>query len=213
MNVRVNDSLCDVLSISTNLSFHLEILRTTTMSKENLIDDETHEVNIFNPNLVNSSTQTVIRVYPFVIEGVTQFADIKSDKKIQTVLTVKQNLESNKFYTLLRYTPFQDIKEDSVRVLDIPRFRKLQFVSNSVPQNAEEKAAEFSMIDDDGVGYICSDVLQRLQNRTPKAYKDAEAQTDVRARPHILDSVSVASIFIDGSTLTIPSPCCRRKSM
>lgn len=200
-----------VTCISRYISNVLKLLRNNIMSEENLTDDETNVVNRFNSNLVDSSTQTVIRVYPFFIEGVTNCAEVKSDKKIQTTLSVKQNLEDNKFYTLLRYTPFQDITEDSLRVIQIPRPRKLQFLGLPIPQNVDKKAAKFAMADDDGVGYICCEVLHHLENRTSKAYQDAEVQTDVRACPHLLDTESVATVFIDGSSQTMN--CSRSKSV
>lgn len=173
-------------------------------------DDDTHEVNPYDPNLVNSSTQTVIRVYPFVIEGVTHFADVKSDKKNQTTLSVRHDLESNKFYTLLRYTPFQDIKEDSLRVIEIPRFRKLNFITLAMPDNLDETIKKFTLEDDDGVGYLCSEVLRRAEGKITKSYKDAEVQTEVRAVPHLLEPAAVATVITDSQVQTMT--CCRRKS-
>lgn len=172
--------------------------------------DETHEVNPYNPNLINSSTQTVIRVYPFVIEGVTHFADVKSDKKNQTAVSARHDLESAKFYSLLRYTPFQDIKEDCLRVMEIPRFRKLTFYTLAMPDNLEETVKMFTLADDDGAGYVCSEVLRRAEGKTTRSYQDAEVQTDVRAYPHILEPSKVATVVTDVQVQA--QSCCRRNS-
>lgn len=170
------------------------------------------EETVISSNLTDSSTQTVIRVYPFILEGFSHYANIQSDKKIQTTLSVKQDLESSKFYSLLRYTPFQDIKEDSLRVIEIPRPRRLQFSSFALHKNLDVIAKMFSLEDDDGVGYICSEVLHRVEHKFTKALKDAEVQTDLMVSPHILDpaSQSVAIVYNDSGNQTRPH--CRRYS-
>lgn len=167
-----------------------------------MITNEDQEVNEYNPNLVNSSTQTVIRVHPFIFDGNNEYAEVKSDKKVQTALNVSHDLNSSKFYSLLRYTPFQDIRENSLRVFEIPRSRRLQFSSLAQNDNLDQKAVNFTLEDDDGVGYVCTEILRRLRNRVSKAYVDAEAQTDVRVSPQLLDSQAVATVICDADVQT-----------
>lgn len=173
-------------------------------------DDISDEVNIYNASLIDSSTQTVIRVYPFILEGYSDFARIKSDKKSQTALSVKPDLENSKFYSMLRYTPFPDIKEDSLRVIEIPRPRKLHFSSFAHHENIEKHAIMFSLADDDGAGYVCSEVLHRIESRFTISYRTVEIQTDIQVTPHLLNPNAVASVFIDNGAQTNIN--CRRHS-
>nr|CAH7740002.1 unnamed protein product [Callosobruchus chinensis] len=161
---------------------------------------------------VDQSVQTVIKVSPHVLDTVTDYATVTSDKKMQTLIATKPRDQNSQFYSLLCYTPFQDIREDALRVLELPRKPRLQIKSAATSQDIERAAIRFSLLDDDGVGYICSEVMHRRALRSKRAFVEASTQTDLKIHPHILDD-SVAKVFMDSSTITNPInvPSCSRK--
>nr|CAI5858077.1 unnamed protein product [Callosobruchus analis] len=161
----------------------------------------------------DQSVQTIIRVSPHVFDTITDYAVVSSDKKMQTLIATKPRDQNSQFYSMLCYTPFQDIKEDALRVLELPRKPRLQIKSAATSQDILKAALKFSLLDDDGVGYICSEVMHRRALRFKKAFTEASTQTDLHVQPHILND-SVAKVFKDSSAMTnpIPAPSCSRKS-
>ncbi|CAH1104602.1 unnamed protein product [Psylliodes chrysocephalus] len=142
----------------------------------------------------HANTQTIIKVHPHMLE-IDQIPKVTTDRRQGTVLSITPKPDNN-FYSLLRYTPYSDIKENSIRVLDIPRLPKLQFHSIAESEEMEQRAREFSLADDDGVGYLCCSLIRRelCHNRT--CFFDSEAQTDVSVVPHVLlDDNNVAFVF------------------
>ncbi|VEN60895.1 unnamed protein product [Callosobruchus maculatus] len=162
---------------------------------------------------VDQSVQTVIKVSPHVLDTTTNYATVTSDKKMQTLIATRPKDLSSQFYSMLCYTPFQDIKEDAIRVLELPRKPRLQIKSAATSQDILKAAVSFSLLDDDGVGYICSEVMHRRALRFKKAYVEASTQTDLHIHPHILND-SVAKVFIDSGVMTNPinAPTCSRKT-
>ncbi|CAH1968799.1 unnamed protein product [Acanthoscelides obtectus] len=161
---------------------------------------------------VDQSVQTVIRVSPHVLDTVTDYATVTSDKKMQTLIATRPQDLNTQFYSMLCYTPFQDIREDALRVLELPRKPRLQIKSAAIGQDILRAAVDFSLVDDDGVGYICSEVMHRRALQSKPAFVDASVQTDLHIQPHILNE-SVAKVFMDSGIITnpIPTPCNSRK--
>ncbi|KAG5877454.1 hypothetical protein JTB14_026508 [Gonioctena quinquepunctata] len=146
------------------------------------------------PTTVNAETQTIIRVYPHVFNQSDEVASISSDKKIQSVIQMNPNDETSKFFSLLRFTPYADIMENSIRVIDLERKKKLQFAVLQKP-NLEADARRCFLADDDGVGEICLSVIQRgLKREGRSSFTDSTAQTDVKVKPHILQELKVATL-------------------
>ncbi|XP_050313736.1 uncharacterized protein LOC126748504 isoform X2 [Anthonomus grandis grandis] len=120
--------------------------------------------------------QTVIKVYPFILPPSTGRASVTSDKKFCTVLSLETSTESSKFYNLLQYTPYHDIEENNLRVLNLPRKTKLQWVTNKF---SEETLKAVSLADDDGIGQVCDDLLLRLRTGKKTQWTEAGTQTDL----------------------------------
>ncbi|CAG9854592.1 unnamed protein product [Phyllotreta striolata] len=146
----------------------------------------------------NASAQTIIKVHPHLLEA-DQISKVTTDRRQGTVLSVGPRQEQH-FYSLLRFTPFSDIKENSVRILDIPRSKRLQFNPINVSEEMESKAKMFSLADDDGAGFVCCSVIRREMVRDQAALVGAGTQTDVAVSPHILDENNVAYVYgVNGS--------------
>lgn len=137
--------------------------------------------------------QTVIKVYPFVLPVNVSQASVTSDKKFCTVLSLETSNDSNKFYSLLQYCPYHDIEEHSIRVINLPRKTKLQWLRHS--HLSEEILKMNSLADDDGVADICNDLLLRLKSGKKNTYKEADTQTDLTVRPYLLEEPNVAKVY------------------
>lgn len=146
---------------------------------------------------VDAAVQTVIRVYPHILDQpkYQQYgARISSDKKMQTEISIKPDEKNEQFYSLLRFTPYQDIQENCIRIINLPRQVRLQFNPGVEFDKMAQVARQFSLADDDGVGYICSELIHRLGKRYRPAYVEEGAQTDLNVYPHLLSDEHVATV-------------------
>lgn len=152
-----------------------------------------------DPPKVNEEVQTIIRVYPHVLEY-NLTAHLSSERKCQTEIAIKPEQETKKFYSMLEYTPFQDIQETSIRTINLPRKARLQFNSASL---SRLHIGNYLELDDDALSELCLDIRERIRAglyKAPKSFVDKEIQTDLRVQPHILEDDKVASILEDATT-------------
>lgn len=143
----------------------------------------------------NRGIQTVIKVYPFVLPASASRASVTSDKKFCTVLSLETSHDSHKFYSLLQYCPYHDIEENSIRVINLPRKTRLQWLSQS--HLSEETLKMNTLADDDGVADICNDLLLRIKTGKKTFYMEADTQTDLTVRPYLLEEPNVATVYRD----------------
>ncbi|KAH1027430.1 hypothetical protein HUJ05_000941 [Dendroctonus ponderosae] len=134
-----------------------------------------------NAELQDKEVQTVVKVFPFVLSPAAPRASVTSDKKFCTVLSLEASSDSAKFYSLLQYCPYQDIEENSVRVINLKRKTKLQWVTSN--PFSEQALIKTSLADDDGVADICNDLLLRLRTDKKISFKDADTQTELMKTP------------------------------
>lgn len=142
---------------------------------------------------VDASVQTVIRVYPHILDP-QNTARVSSDKRMQTEISIKPEERNDQFYSLLRFTPYQDIQENCIRIMDLPRQVRLHFNPVVESDKMAEIARQFSLADDDGVGYICSELIYRLARRQKPSYVDEGVQTDLNVFPNLLRDQHVATV-------------------
>ncbi|XP_057670912.1 uncharacterized protein LOC130902677 [Diorhabda carinulata] len=148
---------------------------------------------------IDAAVQTVIRVHPNTLD-INGFPYISSEKKLQTVLSEKPD-DNKHFYSLLKFTPYSDIVENSMKIIDIPRKKKLQF--HYLPSaKIDENIRDLVLADDDGVSYICAEILKRRKTGNKIHYHDQETQTDVLVHPHILEDTDVSTVSETKGTQT-----------
>lgn len=141
----------------------------------------------------DASTQTVIKVFPHILAPF-QMAKASSDKKMQTEISIKPDDRIEQFYSLLRFTPYQDIQENCLRIIDLPRLVQLQFNPKVAFDKMSQMARQFSLADDDGVGYICCELIHRLDRMQRRSLTDTGMQTDMKVAPHLLKEQEVAIV-------------------
>ncbi|XP_050498311.1 uncharacterized protein LOC126879276 [Diabrotica virgifera virgifera] len=154
--------------------------------------------------------QTVIRVYPHILEG-SDLPKITTDKKLQTVLSESPK-DSEHFYALLKYTPYSDIIENNIRIIDIPRKKKLTFRALASSSEIEDHIRELTLSDDDGVGYLCAEILRGRETQHKQHFSDSHTQTDVLVHPHILEDQDVALVCETKATQTVTMTNCHGKN-
>ncbi|KAF7282956.1 hypothetical protein GWI33_001639 [Rhynchophorus ferrugineus] len=125
----------------------------------------------------DKEVQTVVRVFPFILEATDTRASARSEKKFCTVLSLETNKENKAFYSLLQYCPFSEIQKDSIRVLDLPRKTKLTFLKHY--RFSADELRILSLADDDGVAEYCVDMLTRMVAGQLTSYRETDTQTDV----------------------------------
>lgn len=155
----------------------------------------------------DKEVQTVVKVYPFILASSVSRASVTADKKFCTVLSLETSTDNSKFYNLLQYCPYQDIEDHNVRVLNLPRKTKLQWVTHT--QLSEQGLHKTTMADDDGVAEVCQDLLLRLRSGKKTTFADADTQTDLWVRPHLLEEPKVAVIYRTVSVQVMLHPKCR----
>ncbi|XP_030753093.1 uncharacterized protein LOC115880107 [Sitophilus oryzae] len=139
------------------------------MSRKSLKETEEKEV------------QTVIHVYPFILEPSDKHANVSEDKSFSTLLTLEPDRDNEEFYKMLEYCPFHEIEKDNVAVLDLPRKHKITFLLNS--KFSPDSLRALSLLDDDGISECCIDLLSRMRTgKALKSYKDGENQTNLMVR-------------------------------
>lgn len=150
---------------------------------------------------VDVAVQTVIRVYPHILEP-DNIARVSSDKRMQTEISIKPDEKNEQFYSMLRFTPYQDIQENCIRIIDLPRQVRLHFNPGVETDKMAQTARLFSLADDDGVGYICSELVYRLARKHKLSYVDEGVQTDLNVYPSLLKNEHVATVKTNSNLQT-----------
>ncbi|KAL1505903.1 hypothetical protein ABEB36_005356 [Hypothenemus hampei] len=127
--------------------------------------------------LHDQEVQTVVKVFPFILSPEQFRASVTSDKKFCTVLSLEATSESSKFYSLLQFCPYQDIEENSIRVIDLPRKTKLQWERPT--HISDENLINCSLADDDGVADMCTDLLMMIRSGKKTMFANTDTQTEL----------------------------------
>ncbi|XP_049821597.1 uncharacterized protein LOC126265088 [Aethina tumida] len=106
--------------------------------------------------------QTILQVRPFILDY-PEFAKITANKKNVTEISIRPIEDIKKFYSLLQYTPFQDIKKDAIRVVELPRLTKLTFEKRSRASfiHLVRNMDEVLLSDDDAISELCADIIKK----------------------------------------------------
>ncbi|EFA01544.1 hypothetical protein TcasGA2_TC007105 [Tribolium castaneum] len=126
---------------------------------------------------MDKEVQTMIRVYPHILESNKIKAHVISESKCQTEVSIAPDQEDKLFYSMLEYIPFHDIQENSVKVVDLPRKLRLHFSSTTKLTLLDS----CDLLDDDGIYELCLELKERERssaNRRSKAFKNVEVQTE-----------------------------------
>lgn len=158
---------------------------------------------------IDKSVQTVIRVQ--TKKDDEDSVKVLSEKKMQTMIATQPNEDDSNFISLLRYTPYQDIYEDALKIIDLPRKARLQF--GSLAGKFYNDSGMFSLLDDDGVGYVCCEVVRFHDEPRRIEYADSAVQTDLKIRPHILSEESVATVTRDTGAQASGAGCSKMRRM
>lgn len=125
----------------------------------------------------DKEAQTMIRVYPHVFKESMITTHITSDIRTQTEITLPPKQDDKHIYSLLEYIPFQDLREQNMRVLSLPRKQRLQFTSATKVQIEDCSG----IIDDDGIHELCLDLKERARKSTnvkTKTFATISTQTN-----------------------------------
>jgi hypothetical protein len=122
----------------------------------------------------NKETQTMIRVYPYILGSSKIKARVICEGRCQTEVSIRPDQDDNIFYSMLEYIPFQDIQESSMRVVNLPRKLRLHF-----SPGLKMKMPSSMCLDDDGVNELCIELRERMRkgfNKTSKQFEDTATQ-------------------------------------
>ncbi|CAH0559142.1 unnamed protein product [Brassicogethes aeneus] len=146
----------------------------------------------------NVEVQTILNVRPFILDY-PNIAKVTANRTTLTEIAIKPVEETKQFYSLLQYTPYQDIRKGSLRTLNLPKAPTLSFRKTSLPKGftkLKKKALKLTLCDDDGFSEVCSDLLRRQEQDVLVVPEiDNSTQTKILVMPHILNQNAIAKVY------------------